>query len=43
MNEWSLLVLYYLGINHIDHSQRAMNTLIKEKSFQTDKVIYKIV
>jgi hypothetical protein len=39
MNERNSLILHYLRVDHIGHAQRALNSLIREKLFQTDEII----
>ena len=43
MNEWNLLILHYLGLDHIGHSHGAFNKLIEEKLFEIDEIINKII
>lgn len=42
MNEWNLLILHYLGLDHIGHSIGALNPLIEEKLSEMDDVIHQI-
>ena len=31
MNDWNLLIVHYLGLDHIGHASGAFNSLIKDK------------
>ncbi|CAF4009305.1 unnamed protein product, partial [Rotaria sordida] len=42
MNDWNLLIIHYLGLDHIGHAYGAFNYLIKDKLNQYDKIIEKI-
>jgi len=42
MNDWNLLIVHYLGLDHIGHALGAFNSLIQDKLFEMDDVIEKI-
>ncbi|CAF5003240.1 unnamed protein product, partial [Rotaria sp. Silwood1] len=39
MNEWNLLIVHYLGLDHIGHAHGAFNYLIKNKLNEYDEII----
>ncbi|CAF1187915.1 unnamed protein product [Rotaria sp. Silwood1] len=42
MNEWNLLIVHYLGLDHIGHAHGAFNYLIKNKLNEYDEIINSI-
>jgi ethanolaminephosphotransferase len=42
MDDWNLLIVHYLGLDHIGHASGAFNSLIKDKLSEMDEVINKI-
>jgi ethanolaminephosphotransferase len=42
MNDWNLLIVHYLGLDHIGHASGAFNSLIKDKLSEMDEIIEKI-
>jgi ethanolaminephosphotransferase len=42
MNDWDLLIIHYLGLDHIGHASGAFNSLIKDKLSEMDEIIEKI-
>jgi ethanolaminephosphotransferase len=42
MNDWNLLIVHYLGLDHIGHAFGAFNSFVKEKLIEMDQVIEKI-
>ncbi|CAF2699105.1 unnamed protein product [Rotaria sp. Silwood2] len=42
MNEWNLLIVHYLGLDHIGHAYGAFNSFIKDKLNEFDKIIENI-
>jgi ethanolaminephosphotransferase len=39
MNDWNLLIVHYLGLDHIGHASGAFNALIKDKLSEMDQII----
>lgn len=42
MNDWDLLIVHYLGLDHIGHALGAFNSLIEDKLSEMDEVIENI-
>ena len=43
MSEWNLMIVHYLGLDHIGHAQGAWNGLVRDKLEEMDRVIETIV
>ncbi len=42
MNDWNLLIIHYLGLDHIGHASGAFNSLIENKLSEMDEIVDKI-
>jgi ethanolamine phosphate transferase 2 subunit G len=43
MSEWDLMIVHYLGLDHIGHASGAFNELVREKLAEMDDVIRQLV
>ena len=43
MSEWDLMIVHYLGLDHIGHASGALNELVREKLVEMDEVIRQMV
>ena len=42
MNDWDLLIVHYLGLDHIGHAIGALNSFVEDKLSEMDEVILQI-
>ncbi|CAF3340115.1 unnamed protein product [Rotaria socialis] len=43
MNDWNLLIVHYLGLDHIGHAYGAFNSFIQDKLIEYDQIIENIL